>query len=155
MIADWITSAKQALTIVKAIDNEKLPSEQQADLVSLGQHLWSLLKHGDETLDVIKARLRLDASSSTKVTDFTGPEGHCKVVPQVDSIALHKDTNIADLKAKIGEVKFAEFFETVVTYKPRKGLRDNISAEDPYIIGVVLGALDVTPRTARVTFEDQ
>ena len=128
------------------------------DQIVVGRLLWMADSSIAGVLDPIKGNLRKEA-----ILKNGGKSGPCKLGTAEDSgctvniptpaISLRKDVNISDLKQKLGSL-FDSLIETVVTYKPKPGIRTKTaSIPDQNAQQALLGSLGVDPGTPKVFFK--
>jgi len=135
---------------------DTMPVDQ---LVSLGQRLWWIVKRANKTLDLIKKRLRDEATlfpdKGTVTHRFEAPNDgtHSLVIPSSPQLTINKTTDVEKLKATLGP-RFDDFFTTTVRYQPCKDFQLAIKSASPAEQAVLLDAVNVNSRTARVVFKD-
>lgn len=154
--------AKQTLDTLNSTQQEvenSLATMPLDQLVALGQRLWWVVKRANQILDEIKERLRKEATQfpdrGTATHRFESPEDdtHSLVIPSSAHLTISKATDIDKLKADLGPL-FDDYFDTVVTYKPRKDFQIAVRKCNPDVQATLLGAVNVNQRTSRVVFKD-
>jgi hypothetical protein len=157
-----IKLAKQTLDTLNSTQQEvdgnisTMPIEQ---LVVLGQRLWWIVKRANQILDVIKHRLREEATqfpdrgSITHRFEAVEDETHSLVIPSSPQLTINGTTDMDKLKAELGPL-FDEYFVTVTTHKPRKDFQVAVRQCDPKVQAILMGAINVNQRTSRVVFKD-
>lgn len=151
MASVWVTAVRQAMVLIDQIESDDVREMPQKDLVLLGQRLWWLIKHAEKLLGVIKDKLRQEAAGANR--RFEADDSHCLVLPQKPTIELRKGLDIAEMKTKLGP-RFSEFFEEVVTYKPKPDFKQRTAAADADTAALLLNAVTLNTRSARVVFKD-
>lgn len=154
----WLASAKQALTHLGQVEGVETFLDQldRTELVALGQRLWWLNKRANKVLDGIKIRLRDEAAAQggSGTCRFDSPDGsHCLIIPHASSLGLRKDADIEAVKTLLGP-RWRDFFDEVITYKPRKDFQNRTAACTPAEQAALLGVIDLSDRTPRVVFKD-
>jgi hypothetical protein len=154
--ADALKTSKQALGLVKQLGRgQGHGTISTPEAVALGQRLWWIIKHASGVLDDLKTRFRQEAALIGPGTQrLTGDDGsHCMIHPEAPSLEVNKDLDIPQLKEAL-QGSFDDFFETVVSYKPRRDFREQIAAAKPEIQSRLLQSVTLHNRQARVVFKD-
>lgn len=148
---------RKALQAVGDIDREaskEVPDMSLDDLVSFGQRVWWLTKRLNKAIEPVKARIREHTVSGTGTQRLESLDGSFAIVsPQPANLVLRKDTNIEHLKASLGD-KFDTMFDTVVTYRPKKDIQDQVANLNQEQVMIVMSVVDMTDTTPKVTFKD-
>jgi len=153
---------RQAIQSMGNMDREvanEIPKMPKEDLVILGQRLWWLIKRATRTLDPIKARFRelaiQQASGVAGNQRFEATDGsHCIVVIQNVTPVVRKDSDMAKLRASIGDVLFDQCFDTVTVYKPKKNIQELVAGMPPDNANSIMSILDMADGTPKVMFKD-
>ena len=155
MIAGWILAARQALVLISQTQPEAMATAPQQDVVALGQRLWWIIKHSDQILERVKARLRVDAAALGEGAQrFESPDGtHCMVHPETTAVEVRKDFDLGKLKLVLGD-RLEDYFKVVTTYQPRKDFRELVAKAPPEHQAVLLESVTLIPRQSRVVFKD-
>ena len=152
----WCARIKDALAGVEEVE-ETLPLPERfsvSDLVDTGQRLWLITKKVTPILERIKVRLREEAAPSSGTSYFDSDFGRsCMVVPQPPTLTTHKETDIEGLKTMLGDA-FPEFFEEVVTYRPREGFNKKTLALPLDQQSALFEGVTLNNRTPRVVFKE-
>lgn len=148
---------RKALLTVGDIDRDALrevPDMPLEDLVSFGQRVWWLTKRLNKVMEPVKARIRDYAVSGAGTQRLEASDGSFAIVsPQPANLVLRKDTDIDQLKVALGD-KFDIVFDTVVTYKPKKDIQDQVVNLTQEQVAVVMSVVDVADTMSKVAFKD-
>lgn len=149
LASGWITAVKQAAILIGQLDKHALKTLPQTEVVQLGHQFWQITNQLEEFLTVVKDRLRTDAGAATETVKF----GPASVIPHSPTIEVKKDFDAEALQQKLGE-SFGDYFEEVTTYKPRKDFQEKVKKADPRLQALLLEAVNLNARIARVVFKD-
>lgn len=148
---------RKALLTVGDIDRDALrdvPDMPLDELVAFGQRVWWLSKRLNKVMDIIKIRIREHAQGGVGTQKLEALDGSFAIVsPQPANLVLRKDTDIDQLKVSLGD-KFDAVFDTVVTYKPKKDIQDQVVNLTQEQIAVIMSVVDMTDTTPKVAFKD-
>jgi len=154
-----IHAIQEALAKIDMINESEVDDLTLQEALVAGLALDQVSEQADKKLSVIKNRLRREASAlpgtDTKRFEIDGgPEGHisCQVMPQAATIEVRKDADFMALKQIFGP-RFPYFFEEMNGYKPRRNFRDLVTEASPADQAVLLGSVNLIPRTPQVRFE--
>ncbi len=148
---------RKALAAAGAIDREALkeiPTMSLDDLVAFGQRVWWLNKRLTKVMIPIKNRIRDFAKDGDGTQKFLSVDGSQAIVsPQPATLVMRKDVDIDQIKVALGDV-FDQVFDTVVTYKPKKDIHDQVACLSSDQISVIMSVVDMTDTTPKVAFKD-
>ena len=133
----------------------QMPAEE---IVEVGHKLWLLARKATAALGGLKEALRNEGLARGGGTpgsvNIDASDGSCcRVVIPKPSVVLKKGTDMDGLKTILG-ADFDLFFETVVAYKPRTGLRSRVASKGTTSqTQAVLDAVAVVEGTPKIYFE--
>lgn len=126
--------------------------------VGIGQKLMVLVNESAKAVGFIKDMLRKEAAARADGKPgshyFPGIDGsQCIVNIPTPVLQMKKDADIDSLRRLLGD-KFDLFFETVVTYRPRKEFYLKTAACNEKEVQAIVDAVDLVDGTPRVMFKD-
>lgn len=153
-----VQDALQALQEATTDLAGQVPGLPLTEVITTGQRLWWVVKRATVLLDEIKIRLRGEAATmpdkGLNTHRFDAPDGsHALVIPSSPTLEAKKDADMAAVKALLGP-QFADFFDEILVYKPRKTFQSGITkcAADQQV--ALINSVTLTERTPRVVFKD-
>ena len=138
--------------------NATLSRTSVEELVEFGHKLWLLARRATAALEGVKEALRNEGVARGggvpgSVSIDASDGSRCRVVVPKSGLVLKKGADIEGLKSALGD-DFDAYFETVVTYKPRAGLRAKVASKGPTLQAqAILDAVSVVEGTPKIYFE--